>query len=421
MNFREVAVTILLGPGVFLYCVAVLGLVNMMLRLVLRAKLLDREFVLAGRWGVGPTIRRIWRADLAHGTSDFSSISVVAAYVQVPAAVAAGLAATIVLWPVPVPQSWLAGPGAAVGVLVYSVLLWRGIREVARPRLLVYGRLVNRPARASATLATFLHQVWTKTVDVAWALSGVFLLTRLVATAWDRPDAEILSMIGVTFLAAFATMPVVLLVAGIVDEFWIGVVTQRAIAMFFSPRWRAQHPRRPKRPTASAYYSPHRVPDRFAADRAALAWIAELLNRTADRVDRSVPAPARPQPVATLLRGAVDVLTSHLRSLRSATRPTTREIDTLLQTVAVVLAGPWRGAAFDELNRQVDGFDPDGQPAARLPGLGERSLTRYARRIAAAVDTSHRLAVAVFGLASLAYLVYLVVVGDRGLSEVFPS
>jgi hypothetical protein len=394
MNFREVAVTILLGPGVFLYCVAVLGLVNMMLRLVLRAKLLDREFVLAGRWGVGPTIRRIWRADLAHGTSDFSSISVVAAYVQVP---------------------------AAVGVLVYSVLLWRGIREVARPRLLVYGRLVNRPARASATLATFLHQVWTKTVDVAWALSGVFLLTRLVATAWDRPDAEILSMIGVTFLAAFATMPVVLLVAGIVDEFWIGVVTQRAIAMFFSPRWRAQHPRRPKRPTASAYYSPHRVPDRFAADRAALAWIAELLNRTADRVDRSVPAPARPQPVATLLRGAVDVLTSHLRSLRSATRPTTREIDTLLQTVAVVLAGPWRGAAFDELNRQVYGFDPDGQPAARLPGLGERSLTRYARRIAAAVDTSHRLAVAVFGLASLAYLVYLVVVGDRGLSEVFPS
>ncbi|MEH1128481.1 hypothetical protein [Micromonospora sp. CPCC 206061] len=416
MNLREVAVTILLGPGVFLCCVVVLGMVNAMLWSVLRAKLLDPEFVLAGRWGLGPTIRRVWRADLEHGTSGFSSVSVAAAWVQVFAAVGGGLTATIVLWPVPVPQSWLAGPGAAVGVLVYSVLLWRGIRAVSRPRLVVYGRLVNRPARAAATLAAFLYWVWSKTVNMAWALSGVFLLAQLVGTAWGRPEDEILGLVGVAFLTALATVPVVLLVTGIVDEFWIGVVTRRAIAMFLASQGRA---RRPRRPTGAAYYSPHRVPDRFAADRASLGRIAELLARAADRIDRSVPAPARPQPVATLLRGAVDVLTVHLRSLRSAAGPTTPEIYALLQTVAAVLVGPWRGAAYDELNRQVNGFDPDGRPAERLPTLGERSLTRYARRIADAVDTSHRLAVAVLGLASLAYLVYLVGIGHRGLSEVF--
>jgi hypothetical protein len=401
---------------VFLYCVALLGMVNAMLRSVLQAKLLDPKFVLVGRWGLGPTIRRLWRADLAHGTSDFSSVSVAAAVVQVSAAFGAGLTATVVLWPVPVPRSWLAGPGAAAGLLVYSALLWRGIRAVARPRLLVYGRLVNRPARATATLAAFLYWVWTKTVDVAWALSGVFLLARLVATAWGRPESEITGLVGVTFLAALATVPVVLLVTGMVDEFWIGVVTRRAIGMFLSAQQRRAQ--RPTPPTGSAYYSPHRVPDRYAGHRAKLGQIAELLTRAADRIDRSVPTPARPQPVATLLRGATDVLTGHLCSLRSATRPTTPEIDALLRTVAAVLVGPWRGAAYDELNRQVDGFDPDGRPAARLPGLGERSLTRYARRIADAVDTSHRLAVALFGLASLAFLVYLVVVGQRGPSEV---
>src|SRR5262245_49544888 len=142
MNPREVSITILLGPGVFLYCVAVLGLANAMLQFVLRAKLHDPQFVLAGRWGLGPTIWRLWRADFVHGTSDFSSVSVAAVLVHVfAAAVGAGLTATVVLSPVAAPQSWLAGPGAAVGVLVYSALLWRGVRAVARPRLVIHGHL----------------------------------------------------------------------------------------------------------------------------------------------------------------------------------------------------------------------------------------------------------------------------------------
>lgn len=406
----------LLGPGVFLCCVAVLGMVNAMLRLVLRARLLDPEFVLVRRRGLGPTIRRLWREDLANGTSDFSSVSATAATVQVFAAFCGGLTAVVVLWPVPVPQSWLAALGAVVGVLVYTVLLWRGLRAVAGARLVVYGRLVNRPARATARLAAVLYRVWTGTVDVAWALSAVFLLAWLVRTAWGRPQDEIPMHVGAAFLAAFATVPAVLLVTGVVNEFWIGVVTRRAIAAFLASKGRA---RRPRRPTGPAYYSPHSVPDRFAADRAALGRIAQLLTRAADRIDRSAPAPARPQPVATLLRGAVDVLIGHLGSLRSLARPTTPEIDALLQTVATVLVGPWRGAAYDDLNRQVDAFDPDGRPAERLPRLGERSLSRYARRIADAVDTSHRLATAALGLASLAYLVYLVSAGDRALSDMF--
>src|SRR3954453_13015552 len=104
MNPRQVAVTILLGPGVFLYCFAVLGMVNAMLRSGLRAKLLDPEFVLAGRWGLGPTIRRLWRAGLAHVTSDFTPVSATAAVVQMFAAFGGGLTAVVVLWPVPVPR-----------------------------------------------------------------------------------------------------------------------------------------------------------------------------------------------------------------------------------------------------------------------------------------------------------------------------
>lgn len=186
MDPREAALTILVGPGMFLYCVALLGMVNVVLRVVLQAKVLDPELVLAGRWGPVATIRRLLRSDLAHGTSDLTAVSVFvsAAVVWAFGSIGAALTVTAVLSPVPVSLSWLAGAGAAVGVLVYSALLWRGIRAVARPRMVVYGPLVNRPASATAALAGFLHWVWTKTVNVAWALSGVFLLARLVATAW---------------------------------------------------------------------------------------------------------------------------------------------------------------------------------------------------------------------------------------------
>jgi hypothetical protein len=322
--------------------------------------------------------------------------------VELMAVLCTATAVGVAVLPSQLPPPWLVAPALLVGGILAFRARQGGLKAIRGGLLRIDPADVDRAQLSRAGLGAFLYRQWIFSANLAFAVAGLYCVTQLLTTVVRATNlAEDQLLIALELAALFAglllTTPVMSLAVRSVERFWIGAATQCAIE---------GHLRAADGPVGGI--RPHEPTDPYGRRRQELARVGELLEQLANRYDRMVPAGARPQPTATLLRACAGALQRHLTNLQSLVAATPAELKDVLRRASVVLAGPKHAASYDELSELVHAFSPDGSPITTT-STAKPDSSRLARRLAEAVDVTHKTALALVGIVVVGASLYLLV------------
>jgi hypothetical protein len=414
MDVRQAVVTILSIPAVFLVCFTMLGLVNVMSRMILDSYVAHRLRTDA-RWGLPRMIGRMFAHDVRTGQSRYAYFGAGILRLAVYGSTLATMALLVALAPIGL-SPWVVGVSAVIGVVAFHHGLIRDAHALAHaPEFFAeattkrFSRYaVDRGSVASNALAVLLYRRWSSTVFHALALTMLFALTDIVVGNVHGRAAEGLTVLLSLGAGPLLAIPLALLLGRVIHEFWAGAAAQDVIQRRLTPR-RGSTRLRPLQPSRHVF-------DRFADERRELAHITELLVRAANRLDSSVTGPLIPHPNGVLLRGCAAHVRTYLSSLASLAAPAPSSINTILTEASILFAGPSASDFYEDLNSMVTAFNPDGTPVPEFAEGGQQGTWSLVRRAADAVETSHKLAVSSIGIVSILVLLYLIITGRLGIS-----